>query len=153
MADKLLISSGILLNFARTPFYLPHPYKNGLCRYEGVEWRFHAMKSLVMVNKSSRERRRAHGNIVVAESPSEAKSLGRALDIELKKWDAMCYQIMLSACLGKFSQHRLARETLLSTENAILIEHRPDPIWGDKMDGSGKNWMGQILEQVRRALT
>lgn len=42
------------------------------------------------------------------------------------------------------------KEILLSTGNAILVEHtEKDNYWGDGGDGSGKNRLGKILMKVR----
>lgn len=151
MSEQLLITSGILLNFGHAPFYLPHPYTHQLFRYPGTEWRFHAMKTLVA--KDSLKRRWAmHDKIAKCKDPRVAKRLGRELKIDTEKWDVMSFGIMLSANLAKFTQNGYARKALLETRNRVLVEHRPDPIWGDNMDGSGRNDMGRILTDVREAL-
>jgi N-glycosidase YbiA len=60
---------------------------------------------------------------------------------------------MRKAVLAKFVQHDDIRQILLSTADAIIIEHtEKDSCWGDGGDGSGKNMLGQILMEVREEL-
>lgn len=48
-------------------------------------------------------------------------------------------EVMLKAIRAKVEQHSEVKEMLLSTENAILVEHTEnDHYWGDGGDGSGK---------------
>ena len=62
-------------------------------------------------------------------------------------------QVMLDALCAKFSQHAELRETLLGTGDAELVEHtKNDSYWADGGDGSGKNMLGKLLEQVRAEL-
>jgi ribA/ribD-fused uncharacterized protein len=145
----ILLESGILLNFARTPFWLPHPAKPELFEYQGVEWRFQAIKCLCGTSTNIGF---AHDNIANAFYAREAKQLGRKLRINLPAWEAISWHCMMEACLAKYSQHNGARVTLVSTGTAKLVEHRPDPIWGDNMDGTGKNLLGKILMEVRAVL-
>lgn len=59
-------------------------------------------------------------------------------------------EVMLKAIRAKVEQHSEVKEMLLSTENAILVEHTEnDYYWGDGGDGSGKNRLGKILMKVR----
>lgn len=91
-----------------------------------------------------------HDKIASAKTAALAKNAGRTLTPFNKfLWDNNSYNVMLLANLAKFTQNEEAAKTLKSTGNDYLIEHRPDPIWGDNMDGSGKNYQGKILEAVR----
>lgn len=59
-------------------------------------------------------------------------------------------EVMLKAIRAKVEQHSEVKEMLLSTENAILVEHTEnDYYWCDGGDGSGKNRLGKILMKVR----
>ncbi len=59
-------------------------------------------------------------------------------------------EVMLKAIRAKVEQHSEVKEMLLSTENAILVEHTEnDYYWGDGGDGSGENRLGKILMKVR----
>ena len=60
---------------------------------------------------------------------------------------------MLQALRAKFTQHADLAEILLGTEDAELIEHTErDSYWGDGGDGSGRNRLGHLLEQIRSEL-
>jgi len=55
--------------------------------------------------------------------------------------------------MAKFTQHKDIQDILLSTGNAILVEHTTnDNYWADGGDGTGKNMLGQILVKVRTAI-
>lgn len=59
-------------------------------------------------------------------------------------------EVMLKAIRAKVEQHSEVKEILLSTGNAILVEHtEKDNYWGAGGDGSGKNRLGKILMKVR----
>lgn len=61
--------------------------------------------------------------------------------------------IMLRALRAKFSQHSNLGNELKGTGNKQLIEHTfNDKYWGDGGDGSGQNWLGKLLMQVRTEL-
>ena len=65
-------------------------------------------------------------------------------------WESVKDAVMRDALRAKFTQHPDLREKLLSTGDALLIEHtRNDSYCGDGGDGSGKNRLGgSILAQV-----
>ncbi len=77
--------------------------------------------------------------------------MGRNRDFPLRKgWESMKDEVMLKAIRAKVEQHSEVKEMLLSTENAILVEHTEnDHYWGDGGDGSEKNRLGKILMKVR----
>ena len=54
--------------------------------------------------------------------------------------------------LAKFGQHEDIRAVLLETGSAVIVEHTGNDRWGDGGDGSGRNWLGRILVEVRGAL-
>ena len=64
---------------------------------------------------------------------------------------------MLLALKAKFSQHQDLKEQLLSTGDAMLVEHTTnDKYWGDGGDEGtdqiGKNILGKLLVRVRNEL-
>ena len=89
-----------------------------------------------------------------AISPMKAATLGRSRKVKLKpNWDRQKDNVMYKAVLAKFSQHDDLRTLLVSTQNAIIIEHtNNDSYWGDAGDGTGKNKLGKILMKVRDQL-
>ena len=68
-------------------------------------------------------------------------------------WEQVKDAIMHQAVLAKFTQHPHLGQLLLSTDDALLVEHTVnDRYWGDGGDGSGKNKLGRILMSVREQL-
>ena len=88
------------------------------------------------------------------KSPMIAARMGRDRKKRLRPdWEAVKDSIMREAVLAKFTQHPELKEILLSTGNAIIIEHTTnDSYWADGGDGSGLNMLGQILMSVREEL-
>jgi ribA/ribD-fused uncharacterized protein len=61
---------------------------------------------------------------------------------------------MYEALVDKFTRYPELGEILLSTGNAMIVEHtRNDKYWGDGGDGGtgekGKNMLGKLLVKVR----
>ena len=84
----------------------------------------------------------------------KAAEMGRSRRIKMNRnWDSKRDNVMLEAVRAKFTQHEDLKELLLSTGDAVLIEHTEnDSYWGDGGDGSGKNRLGKILMKVRSEL-
>jgi len=89
-----------------------------------------------------------------AATPATAARLGRSRRHKLRSdWESVKREVMLTALRAKFTQHQELAALLLETEDARLVEHTPrDRYWGDGGDGSGKNWLGRLLERVRGEL-
>ena len=89
-----------------------------------------------------------------ANTPMIAAQLGRDRKKKLRRdWESAKDGVMKKAVLAKFSQHEELKTLLLSTGDALLIEHTSnDAYWGDGGDGHGRNRLGQILIQVREEL-
>ncbi|MFP1786552.1 NADAR family protein [Lonsdalea quercina] len=87
-------------------------------------------------------------------SPMDAAKLGRDRSLPLRKdWDDVKNNIMRFAVLEKFKQNDEARGILLSTGDALLVEHtHNDNYWADGGDGSGQNMLGLILMETRDIL-
>jgi len=83
-----------------------------------------------------------------AKTPRIAARMGRDLTKQIRlDWEAVKLSIMRDVICEKFKQHADIRHILISTGDAIIIEHTAnDSYWGD---GSGKNMLGRILTQVR----
>lgn len=92
----------------------------------------------------------------VREAPTAmiAAKMGRERSRPLRKdWEAVKEQVMMKALRAKFTQHASARNTLLGTGNARLVEHtNKDSYWADGGNGSGKNRLGELLMQLRAEL-
>ncbi len=89
-----------------------------------------------------------------AQSPMIAARMGRDRNRVLRSdWELAKDSIMKDAVRAKFTQHDELRQILLSTGDAILVEHTEnDSYWGDGGDGSGKNMLGHILMELRADL-
>ncbi|MGB1257974.1 MAG: NADAR family protein [Thiolinea sp.] len=89
-----------------------------------------------------------------AKTPMEAARKGRDRKRRLRRdWESVKEQVMRDAVLAKFSQHPELTELLLSTGDAVIVEHTEnDDYWGDGGDGKGKNRLGHILMSVREQL-
>lgn len=87
-------------------------------------------------------------------SPMKAAELGRSRKMKIKKkWDNIKDNVMYDAVWAKFTQHQDLQELLLSTKEAVLIEHTElDAYWGDGGNGKGKNRLGKILMKIRSRL-
>ena len=87
-------------------------------------------------------------------SPMVAARMGRDRAQPLRPdWEAVKDDVMRAAVRAKFRQHPELRDVLLATGEAEIIEHTAnDSYWADGGDGSGKNMLGRILEQVREEL-
>jgi ribA/ribD-fused uncharacterized protein len=60
---------------------------------------------------------------------------------------------MKKALVAKFTQHPPLGRKLLATGDIPLIEHtKNDKYWADGGDGSGQNWLGRLLVEVRTEL-
>lgn len=80
--------------------------------------------------------------------------MGRDRKRKLRKdWELVKDDVMRKVVLAKVMQHADMREMLLSTGNAVIIEHTTnDNYWADGGDGSGKNMLGKILMEIRAEL-
>jgi N-glycosidase YbiA len=89
-----------------------------------------------------------------ASSAMEVAKMGRDRKRPLRAdWEQVKDDIMRTAVRAKFTQHKSLQEILLSTGDAILVEHTVnDSYWGDGGDGSGKNMLGKILVEIREEL-
>lgn len=89
-----------------------------------------------------------------APTAMAAAKMGRERSRPLRKdWEDVKEQVMMKALRAKFTQHANARNTLLGTGNARLVEHTDrDSYWADGGDGSGKNRLGELLMRLRAEL-
>ncbi len=103
--------------------------------------------------------------IVAANSPAEAKKLGRKIkNFDSFIWNEHKYEIVKEGNIHKFSQNESFREFLLNTGDQILVEASPyDKIWGIGMTQNdprathpeqwdGENLLGFALMEVRDEL-
>ena len=144
MADPIRFYStgdnyGCFSNFSAHPVF-----------YDGQTWPTseHCFQGQKFLNPKDRQAIRK------ANSPMIATRLGRDRKRPLRRdWESVKIGLMRAIVLAKFSQHDELRATLLATGDAKIIEHTDrDAFWGDGGNGSGKNWLGRILMEVREQL-
>lgn len=92
--------------------------------------------------------------IRLLKTPGEAANRGRDKSLPLRNdWEQVKDDVMREVIYAKFTQNSECKKVLLSTNDAILIEHTTkDFYWGDGGDGSGKNMLGTILMEIREKI-
>jgi N-glycosidase YbiA len=92
--------------------------------------------------------------IRLAPTARAAADMGRERSRPLRgDWAAVRDDVMREVLYAKFTQHPSLRSMLLSTGDAVLVEHtEKDRYWGDGGDGTGLNRLGELLMEVRTAI-
>ena len=90
-------------------------------------------------------------NIRIARSPEEAARMGRDRSFPLRPdWEEVKDEIMFKALVAKFTQHKDLYDLLMSTGDALIVEHTErDHYWGDGENGRGKSLLGNLLMKLR----
>jgi ribA/ribD-fused uncharacterized protein len=130
---------GQFSNFAPFPFEL-----------DGQEWPTseHYFQAQKFEIAEYRER------IRTAASPMLSARLGRSRKVPIRTdWEAVKLDVMRRAVRQKFRSHPALAALLLSTGDEPLIEAAPrDYFWGAGAKGTGQNWLGKILMELREEL-
>ncbi len=125
--------------------FAPYPI-----RVDGRTWPTseHYFQAQKFTDEKQRERIRK------ANSPMLAARLGRDRKVRLRRdWQGAKVEVMRKAVRAKFAQHAELARLLVRTGDATLVEHTErDAFWGDGGDGSGENWLGRILMEIRSEL-
>ncbi|TGO09066.1 hypothetical protein BTUL_0181g00270 [Botrytis tulipae] len=100
-----------------------------------------------------------------AKTASDAKKIGESLEIpDDEEWENVMQRVMMTVLLAKFSPASNLRNELLSTGDRLLVySGEKDLVWASGLTTKqnkgakvtawpGKNWLGEILMQVRDAL-
>jgi ribA/ribD-fused uncharacterized protein len=92
--------------------------------------------------------------IRTTRSPMIAARMGRDRKRALRAdWEEVKDEVMATALRAKFTQHPRLASLLLSTGDALLVEHtKNDSYWADGGDGAGQNRLGILLMRVRTEL-
>jgi ribA/ribD-fused uncharacterized protein len=92
--------------------------------------------------------------IRTAETPLEAKRLGRSRDHPMRKdWDTYRIDAMYAALSAKFAQNPALRDMLISTGDRFLAHDSPhDTYWG-YAKGQGRNMLGVLMMNVRNEIS
>jgi len=129
-------------------------YYLGKFNYEGnvfdtAEHAFHYMKVSAEKDLPVTDIKSWRYRILHAETPGEAKKLGRRCPMR-EDWDDKKLEVVKSIVLRKFQQDKKLAGLLKSTGNAYLEETN---VWNDKFwgvcNGVGENNLGKILMEVR----
>ena len=93
--------------------------------------------------------------IRTAATPILAKQLANKLSPQYLRahWHDVKDTVMQQALTAKFTQHPNLARLLLSTKNRHIAEHTlNDSYWGDSLDGTGLNKLGDLLMKLRSDL-
>jgi ribA/ribD-fused uncharacterized protein len=140
---------GYMSNFSAHPVRMIDPFWGVIADYPTTEHRFQALKA---TNSED------HDNIRASVSPTEAKQMGRSIDLRVgwgNDYGDLCWYVMFEALLAKFIQHPEILNQLRATGDATIWEDSPvDDIWGIRYqnDYRGKNLLGRCLMDVREIL-
>src|ERR1700722_3253261 len=149
MTEPILFSGGIPSNFYTAPIVIRCPITGRPRRFRSNEYYFHVSK--LIVSPVTQEEKEAVAKLIIAAAASrEAKRIGKLRvyfdDYSRVAWDTQFAPIAMLTCnLAKFRQNQHCRDWLIATGTHALVEHRPDPIWGDNMDGTGMNLLGKTI--------
>lgn len=98
-------------------------------------------------------------SIALAPTASETKRLGRT-GMLYPDWDIFKYDIMYDALTLKFSTHSELADSLVATENRLLVEGNTwhDQVWGQctcpaHRDIAGQNALGILLMRLRLTIS
>ena len=85
-------------------------------------------------------------------TPSKSKHQGRRVKIR-GDWEEIKIDVMRTALQVKFDQPEW-RDKLLATGGDVIVEWNNwgDRIWGATLNGVGKNYLGQLLMEIRDGL-
>lgn len=88
------------------------------------------------------------------KSPMIAARLGRSRKVKIRDdWEEVKVDIMRTAVRAKIFAHEDLQKLLLETGDETIVEAAGrDYFWGAGKDGSGQNWLGKILMEIRTEL-
>jgi len=136
-----------LSNFA--PSVIQIDTKNvGVLTFPTGEHMFQSLKYKAMTDESKRLDYLESVN--ASPAPDWAKKRGRAVKIDIVKWESIRIEMMRQTVWEKFKQNQNLVPRLLDTDSAMLVEGNTwgDTFWG-RVDGRGYNLLGSILMEVR----
>ena len=84
-------------------------------------------------------------------SPMSAFQKGNYLPIR-SDWDEVRVDVMRTAVYAKFTQNEILKQLLCSTAPYPLVQIKMDRFWGTMADGSGRNMLGVLLQELRAEL-
>lgn len=126
--------------------FYPAPIEIDDKRYPTVEHYYQAQKFEDMAFQN---------RVRKAKYPGQAKLMTRGNNVPPVRadWEEIKESVIETALAAKFSQNPELKVRLIATAPKRLIEDSPrDYYWGCGSDGSGKNRMGILLENLRDRL-
>lgn len=128
-------------------WWIGHPFVEDGIHYPTTEHYMMAGKAKLFDDEEILEK------IIEAESPAEAKKLGRMVrNFHPPVWESNRCTIVIQGNFLKFSQHQELGDFLRNTKNRVIVEASPrDCIWGIGMSKNNENaenpvnWRGQNL--------
>lgn len=103
--------------------------------------------------------------ILKAKHPKEQKALGRQVkNFSSQEWEKNCKKFVYDGNYAKFTQNSDLMKKLMDTGDSLLVEASPyDKIWGIGLNEEdakitpeeqwpGKNWLGEVLTNLRHDL-
>jgi hypothetical protein len=140
VADILFNSRGREFGFLSN-FHKSKIVADGV-EYGSVEHYYQAMKSTCVGERAA---------VRLAATPLAAKRAGKNVTIR-PDWDLVKEGVMRQALWLKFLDPEL-RRLLVATAGRRLVEDvASDYYWGRGADGTGKNRLGALLEEIREAI-
>jgi ribA/ribD-fused uncharacterized protein len=134
------------MQFRKQYDYLGNMYIIPVC-YRGIQ--FEASEIAYVYSKCA-NKEQAH-QIAILGDPYEAKKLGKSVQL-IENWNKRKVKIMHEIVYAKFSQNPMIASKLAALEGDIVEENTwGDTFWG-VCNGTGDNYLGQILMQVRKTL-
>jgi ribA/ribD-fused uncharacterized protein len=107
----------------------------------------------------------SHTAIMKAESPLAQKALGKKVKgFDRLVWEAVARDVVMRGSMAKFLTHRRLLTGLMNTRGTTLVEaSETDVIWGvglaewdprvhHRESWQGRNWLGQVLTDLRGLL-
>ena len=91
-------------------------------------------------------------DIFMADTPEEAKKIGRWCEFMREDWDERKTVYMYKGIKAKMSQNEDLKKYLLDTDDKKLICDNRNEYWGCGKKGDGQNMCGKILMLVRNDL-
>jgi len=146
--------SGIFSQWAHSPFVI-----------DGVT--YNCAEQYMMAEKARLFGDEIRESLIMSNSdPGTQKRLGRqVVGFDQATWDANARDIVYRASKAKYTQHAPSRKALLAVpKGRTLVEASPhDRVWGiglrkedprakRRSTWRGKNWLGEVLTQVRDEL-
>jgi N-glycosidase YbiA len=153
-SDPVLFSGGIPSNFYQATIVLPDPFTGSPAPWATTEHYFQAAK--VAAHYRAVSDYDSYMNIADAPTAGKAKTRARRAPLDpgyLQAWNnGQAFLAMLTCVREKFRAHPECAAWLHATGTRRVVEHRPDPVWGDNLDGTGRNQLGLVLMLVRAEL-